>query len=43
MAHYIYIMSEKICFLFDVLVLGIPDHKRMSYYYKPCKRCGWSS
>jgi len=43
MAHYIYMLAEKISFVFDVLVLGIPDHKRMPYYYKPCERCGWSS
>ena len=42
-AHYMHIMAEKVCYVFDVKVLGIPGKKRYRNFFKPCKCCGWSN
>lgn len=42
-AHFMYIQAERLSFLFDVKVLGLPAHKRGRKYFKPCERCGWSN
>lgn len=35
--------SEKVSYLADVLVLGIPAKNRTMSYFKPCVKCGWSN
>mmetsp|Transcript_1077 Transcript_1077/g.718 ORF Transcript_1077/g.718 Transcript_1077/m.718 type:complete len:157 (+) Transcript_1077:594-1064(+) len=41
-AKYLHRFGEYLSFLFDVKLLRVPHAKRMSYYYKPCPKCGVS-
>ena len=36
-------IGEKICFTFDVMILGKPAHKRLQLFYEPCPACGWAN
>ena len=40
-AHYMYIWAEKLSWITDSLVMGIPSYKRPRLYWTPCKCCGW--
>lgn len=42
-AHYMFRHAERISYIFDVKVLGIPSKKRGRLFFKPCKCCGWSN
>jgi hypothetical protein len=42
-AHYCFIMAEKLSFLVDVKLVGLPAEKRHRNWYKTCKCCGWSN
>ena len=39
----IFVLGEKISYYFDVKPMGLPRHKRESFYYKPCAVCGWNN
>jgi len=43
LAQYIHRWGEKLAFVFDVWLLGLPSHKRQTYYYKPCYSCGFNN
>jgi len=36
-------LSEKLAFYYDVRICGYRANKRDSYYFTPCKKCGWSN
>ena len=42
-AHYMHSWAERVSFVSDVLILGIPGRLRMRKHFKPCKQCGWSN
>jgi hypothetical protein len=42
-AHYFFIWAEKVSYLTDVKILGLPAKKRTRNFFKPCKCCGWSN
>ena len=37
------ILAEKICFIPDVLLMGIKAKDRALYFHKACPACGWSN
>lgn len=43
MAHYSFMIAEWISFFIDVKFLGVSGKERFHYFFKPCKRCGWSN
>jgi hypothetical protein len=38
-----FVVGEKASYYLDVKPVGLPGHKRESYYLKPCPTCGWSN
>jgi len=42
-SHYLFILSEKIIYYFDVKVVGLPAKKRIRNFYKYCECCGWAN
>lgn len=42
-SHYMFIWAEKIIFIADVKILGLPGHLRSRNWFKPCECCGWSN
>ena len=37
--HYFWIMSERICWVIDYMLMRIPFHKRFPYFPKKCFNC----
>lgn len=42
-ANYMFQWAERVSYVQDVLILGIPSKHRMRKYFKPCKCCGWAN
>ena len=36
-------LGEKISYGIDVLICGMPAHKRDFMFFKPCNVCGWAN
>lgn len=43
MAHYMYMIGERLSFLSDYKILGMPSEKRTPYFFRPCETCGWGN
>ena len=35
--------AEKISWVFDAYIQGLPAHKRLLLFYDPCPSCGWAN
>ena len=43
LATLVHRIAEHITFIYDVKICGFQTENRQPYYYKPCRRCGWSN
>ena len=37
------IAAEKVGYLIEVLVMGVPARERKLLFFRPCPKCGWSN